>query len=74
MLSSAEDTPLVYECLEKGADDYIIKPIRPAVVKNLWSNIWRKKRERKILNLLTTEKEESDEKSKQLEDLVRFFI
>jgi PleD family two-component response regulator len=70
VVSDICDSPVIFDCLDKGADDFILKPVRTATVRNLWSNVWRKKRERLVLCLLETEQQESTEKDKKLANLV----
>ena len=71
VLANPEEASSAYKCLEKGADDYIILPIRLPVAKNMWSTVWKKKRERRTLDLLYTERAICTEKEKILKDLVR---
>merc|ERR1711879_170101 len=49
MVSATEDLGTVYKCISQGADNYMVKPIRIPQLRNLWSDIWKKKRERAIL-------------------------
>jgi len=69
VLANPEEASSAYKCLEKGADDYIILPIRLPVAKNMWSTVWKKKRERRTLDLLYTERAICTEKEKILKDL-----
>jgi DNA-binding NtrC family response regulator len=70
IVADAEDAPTAYQCLAEGADDFLVAPLRAAQVKDIWSNVWRKKRERKTLDLLNTEREECDRKDRILKGLV----
>eukprot|EP00276_Gloeochaete_wittrockiana_P022180 CAMPEP_0184335358 /NCGR_PEP_ID=MMETSP1089-20130417/3926_1 /TAXON_ID=38269 ORGANISM="Gloeochaete wittrockiana, Strain SAG46.84" /NCGR_SAMPLE_ID=MMETSP1089 /ASSEMBLY_ACC=CAM_ASM_000445 /LENGTH=633 /DNA_ID=CAMNT_0026659971 /DNA_START=231 /DNA_END=2132 /DNA_ORIENTATION=+ len=66
MVSASEDLMTVYKCIQEGADDYIFKPVRPSVIKNLWSNMWRKKKEREIVQQLAKEQENVSRKENEL--------
>ena len=45
MMSSNDQYEIVFDCLSKGADDYMIKPLSPLVLKNLYANVWIKRRQ-----------------------------
>jgi len=64
-----EELDIVYECLDSGGDDYILKPLRMEVVKHLWQNVWRKRKENKYITQLQTEKIKNDEKDQQVRNL-----
>merc|ERR1711916_311339 len=49
LMSAVEELDIVYECLDSGGDDYILKPLRMEVVKHLWQNVWRKRKENKYI-------------------------
>lgn len=34
---------IVYQCLTKGAADFLVKPVRKNELKNLWQHVWRKR-------------------------------
>jgi response regulator of citrate/malate metabolism len=55
-MSAIEELQLVYQCLCKGATDYLIKPVRQQQVQNLWQNVWRKRQEQKLLSMYEQEK------------------
>lgn len=42
MMSSHDSMGLVFECLSKGAVDFLGKPIRKNELKNLWQHVWRR--------------------------------
>ncbi|KAM7468149.1 hypothetical protein LguiB_015711 [Lonicera macranthoides] len=42
MMSSHDSMALVFNCLSKGAVDFLVKPIRKNELKNLWQHIWRR--------------------------------
>ena len=69
MISGTEDLRTVYSCLKAGADDYILKPIQTSILKNLWSNVWKKRREHQIIFQLEKEKNKSSYLGKELSDL-----
>jgi len=45
MMSSNDQYEIVFDCLSKGADDYIIKPLTAQVLKNIYANVWIKKKQ-----------------------------
>ncbi|EAY12558.1 Response regulator receiver domain containing protein [Trichomonas vaginalis G3] len=45
MMSSNDQYEIVFDCLSKGADDYIIKPLTPQVLKNMYANVWLKRKQ-----------------------------
>ena len=72
--TKACDIHAAYKCLEYGADDYIISPVKSTVCDKMWTSLWRKKREHKMLQLLSCEREEAVKKDKILKDLVSNII
>jgi len=58
MMSAADELEVVYHCLQDGADDYILKPIRKEAIQNLWSNVWRKRRDHRQLSSMASEQSE----------------
>lgn len=69
MISASEDLWTVYKCLQAGADDYIFKPLKSAVIKNLWETVSRKRKEKRMVERIQTDKvykTEMGEKVKQL--------
>ena len=69
VISATEDLSTVYKCLQHGADDYLVKPVKISQLRNLWSNIWKKKRERDYMQELMKEKTKSDSLGQQLQNL-----
>jgi len=55
--------------LKEGADDYILKPVRQPVMKNLWSNVWKKRKEHQIVFQLENERNKCSTLDKELSDL-----
>lgn len=42
-MSALDQTPTVFDCIKRGADDYILKPVTRKEVKYLWAHVWRRK-------------------------------
>ncbi|KAM0042737.1 putative response regulator and transcription factor RR-A-type family [Helianthus debilis subsp. tardiflorus] len=42
LMSSDDSMGIVFNCLSKGAVDFLVKPIRKNELKNLWQHVWRK--------------------------------
>ncbi|XP_076936064.1 two-component response regulator-like APRR3 isoform X2 [Bidens hawaiensis] len=42
MMSSDDSMGIVFNCLSKGAVDFLVKPVRKNELKNLWQHVWRK--------------------------------
>ncbi|KAG1371616.1 two-component response regulator-like PRR37 [Cocos nucifera] len=42
MMSSNDSMGTVFNCLSKGAVDFLVKPIRKNELKNLWQHVWRR--------------------------------
>ncbi|KAI3705175.1 hypothetical protein L1987_75409 [Smallanthus sonchifolius] len=42
MMSTDDSMGIVFNCLSKGAVDFLVKPIRKNELKNLWQHVWRK--------------------------------
>eukprot|EP01137_Pigoraptor_chileana_P006466 Opistho-2@3215 len=66
IMATREQTQLAYQCLRNGADDYFLKPIRMELVNGVWQNVWRKRKEKKVLAMLDEERL----KRKQMEELI----
>ncbi|CAM6064367.1 unnamed protein product [Sphagnum tenellum] len=43
MTSKQDSVEIVYQCLTKGAADFLVKPVRKNELKNLWQHVWRKR-------------------------------
>ncbi|KAH0785453.1 cAMP phosphodiesterase [Histomonas meleagridis] len=48
MMSSNDQYEIVFNCLSRGADDYMIKPLTPQVLKNIYANVWLKRKQQAI--------------------------
>ena len=44
LMSSKDDQKAVLDCIENGAEDYILKPISKKDVINLWQHAWRRRK------------------------------
>nr|XP_011468888.1 PREDICTED: two-component response regulator-like PRR95 isoform X2 [Fragaria vesca subsp. vesca] len=42
MMSSQDSVNMVLKCMQKGAADYLIKPVRKNELRNLWQHVWRR--------------------------------
>lgn len=42
MMSSQDSMDLVLKCFQRGASDFLVKPVRKNELKNLWQHVWRK--------------------------------
>ncbi|XP_061996647.1 two-component response regulator-like PRR95 isoform X2 [Rosa rugosa] len=42
MMSSQDSVNMVLKCMQKGAADYLIKPVRRNELRNLWQHVWRR--------------------------------
>ncbi|KAE9616016.1 hypothetical protein Lal_00017160 [Lupinus albus] len=42
MMSSQDSVSMVFQCMLKGAADFLIKPIRRNELRNLWQHVWRR--------------------------------
>ncbi|GAB2265002.1 hypothetical protein Dimus_000071 [Dionaea muscipula] len=42
MMSAQDSISMVYNCMLRGAADYLVKPIRINELKNLWQHVWRR--------------------------------
>merc|ERR1712137_847222 len=69
ILAPPEQPARAYKCLEKGADDYIFLPIHERIAKNIWSSAWKKKRERRTLDMLQAAQARACEKETILKDI-----
>ncbi|KAG6417346.1 hypothetical protein SASPL_119500 [Salvia splendens] len=42
MMSSHDSVSTVYNCMLRGATDFLVKPVRKNELRNLWQHVWRK--------------------------------
>ncbi|TYG60748.1 hypothetical protein E1A91_D07G090000v1 [Gossypium mustelinum] len=45
MMSAQDEVSIVVKCLRLGAADYLVKPLRTNELLNLWTHMWRRRRE-----------------------------
>eukprot|EP00698_Gefionella_okellyi_P003609 TRINITY_DN13389_c0_g1_i1.p1 TRINITY_DN13389_c0_g1~~TRINITY_DN13389_c0_g1_i1.p1 ORF type:complete len:580 (-),score=133.94 TRINITY_DN13389_c0_g1_i1:81-1820(-) len=69
MISAAQDLDVVVKCLRSGADDFIVKPARLEVMQTVWQSVWRKRKERKMLSMLSLEQHSRGELMQQVDRL-----
>ncbi|XP_022890419.1 two-component response regulator-like APRR5 isoform X2 [Olea europaea var. sylvestris] len=43
MMSSHDSVSTVYNCMLRGAADFLVKPVRRNELRNLWQHVWRRK-------------------------------
>ncbi|CAA7396845.1 unnamed protein product [Spirodela intermedia] len=44
MMSSHDSVSVVFKCMQKGAVDFLVKPVRKNELRNLWQHVWRRHR------------------------------
>jgi pseudo-response regulator 1 len=44
VMSERDEMAVVAKCLQLGAVDYLVKPLRLNEVMNLWTHMWRRRR------------------------------
>ncbi|KAF9597429.1 hypothetical protein IFM89_018875 [Coptis chinensis] len=42
MMSSHDSISIVWKCMQIGASDFLVKPVRKNELRNLWQHVWRK--------------------------------
>lgn len=42
MMSSQDSIGTVLRCMQKGAVDFLVKPVRKNELRNLWQHVWRR--------------------------------
>lgn len=43
MMSAHEQAGTVFECIKRGAEDYILKPVTLKEIQHLWQHVWRRR-------------------------------
>nr|BAE72702.1 pseudo-response regulator 95 homologue [Lemna gibba] len=51
MMSSNDSMKMVFECMLKGAADFLVKPIRKNELRNLWQHVWRRQSSNRAENV-----------------------
>ncbi|PPD99255.1 hypothetical protein GOBAR_DD03717 [Gossypium barbadense] len=46
MMLAQDEVSIVVKCLRLGAADYLVKPLRTNELLNLWTHMWRRRREK----------------------------
>eukprot|EP00002_Diphylleia_rotans_P008116 TRINITY_DN1782_c0_g1_i5.p1 TRINITY_DN1782_c0_g1~~TRINITY_DN1782_c0_g1_i5.p1 ORF type:complete len:640 (+),score=151.14 TRINITY_DN1782_c0_g1_i5:90-2009(+) len=69
MMSATEELDVCFQSARRGADDFLIKPIRQPVVQNLWQNVWRKRREKRLFDTIEIEKNQRENMEVQMKVL-----
>ncbi|GAV63722.1 Response_reg domain-containing protein [Cephalotus follicularis] len=68
MMSSHDSLRIVFNCLTKGAVDFLLKPIRKNELKNLWHHVWRKCHRSSYIGSDSSIRTEKSTKSKDAEE------
>ncbi|XP_078434390.1 two-component response regulator-like APRR9 [Wolffia australiana] len=42
MMSAQDSVSVVFKCMQKGAVDFLVKPVRKNELRNLWQHVWRR--------------------------------
>ncbi|KAJ3369421.1 hypothetical protein GGF31_005331 [Allomyces arbusculus] len=69
MLATADEMELAYACLRAGADDYMVKPVKPDAVRGVWRAVWRKRKEKTVWQLLDEERTRRESLETTIESL-----
>lgn len=54
-MSANEHTDTVFECIQRGAEDYLLKPVTKKEVQYICQHVWRRQREGNGANMGTEE-------------------
>ena len=73
MMSSNDQYEIVFDCLSKGADDYMIKPLSTQVLKNIYANVWIKRRQNAAAAKIQHQIVESSVITKRIEEMKMSF-
>jgi hypothetical protein len=41
-MSANERTATVFECIQGGAEDYLVKPVTRHAIQCIWQHVWRR--------------------------------
>eukprot|EP00891_Asterochloris_glomerata_P004415 jgi/Astpho2/4415/Aster-00033 len=48
MMSANETNDTVFECIQGGAEDYLLKPLTRKEVQMIWQHVWRRQQQAKL--------------------------
>jgi CheY-like chemotaxis protein len=73
MMSSNDQYEIVFDCLSKGADDYMVKPLSPQVLKNMYANVWIKRRQNEAAAKIQQEIVDASVLTARIEEMKKTF-
>lgn len=73
MMSSNDQYDIVFDCLSKGADDYIIKPMTKQVLSNIYANVFTKRRENEAIKKMEQQQLENAELEQKVNEMKKKF-
>ena len=47
-MSANETNDTVFECIQGGAEDYLLKPLTRKEVQMIWQHVWRRQQQAKL--------------------------
>ena len=47
-MSANERHETVLECIQEGAEDYLLKPVTKKVVQCIWQHVWRRQQQQQL--------------------------
>ena len=48
VMSANETNDTVFECIQGGAEDYLLKPLTRKEVQMIWQHVWRRQQQAKL--------------------------
>lgn len=57
MMSASERSETIFECIKDGAEDYLLKPLKPKEVEYIWQHVWRRQHSAGIVPRLGDEED-----------------
>ena len=48
VMSANERHETVLECIQEGAEDYLLKPVTKKVVQCIWQHVWRRQQQQQL--------------------------
>lgn len=73
MMSSNDQYEIVFDCLSKGADDYVIKPLSPQVLKNMYASVWLKRKQNAAAAKVLHQNIEKEAIQKRIDEMKKNF-